>query len=75
MIVLALTMAAVLSFLWIVLMRCFAGIMVWTSISLIFILFGGLFGFTLYKYVTIKDLPSAEGNIFQVNITPDYVNV
>jgi choline transporter-like protein 2/4/5 len=75
MILLALAAAAILSFLWIVLMRWFAGIMVWTSISLLFILFGGLFGYTLYKYFDIKDSPAAQGNIFTVNITPDYAKV
>jgi choline transporter-like protein 2/4/5 len=49
MIGLAFLAATVVSFLWIVLMRFFAGIMVWTSIGLIFALFGGLFGYSLYK--------------------------
>ncbi len=53
--------------------RCFAGIMIWTSLCLLFVLFGGMFGYTLYKYFEVKDLPSAQGNIFSVNITPDYV--
>lgn len=72
MIVVAFVAAAVISFLWIVLMRFFAGIMVWTSIFLAGGLFGGLFGYTLYKYITVKDLPSAQGNVFMVNFTPDY---
>lgn len=72
MICLALLVAAITSFLWIVLMRFFAGVMVWTSIGLIFTLFGGLFSYTLWKYIIIKDHPMAQGNIFQVNFTPDY---
>ena len=68
----ALAVATIISFLWIVLMRFVAGIMVWTSIGLIFGLFGGLFGYTLYKYIVIRNLPSAQGNIFMVNFTPDY---
>ena len=60
--------AAFISFLWIVLMRFLTGIMVWTSIGLIFSIFGGLFGYTLYKYTIVKDLPTAQGNIFQVMI-------
>ncbi len=71
----ACALAAILSFTWIVLMRCLAGVMVWTSVALLFCFFGGLFGYTLYKYFEIKDLPSAQGNILTVNITPDYVNV
>ena len=70
----AMVAACITSFLWIILMRFFAGIMVWTSLGGIFVLFGGLFGWTLYKYIKIKDLPSAQGNIFQVNFTPDYGN-
>ena len=38
-----------LSFLWIVLMRFFAGIMVWTSIGTIFILVSGLLGYSVYR--------------------------
>ncbi len=69
----ALLTACFISFFWIVLMRFFAGIMVWTSLSLIFVLFGGLFGYSLFRYIKIKDMPSAQGNIFQVNITPHYM--
>ena len=68
----AMVAACIISFLWIILMRFFAGIMVWVSLGGICLLFGGLFGWTLYKYIKIKDLPTAQGNIFQVNVTPDY---
>ena len=46
--------------------------MVWTSLLLIVLLFGGLFGLSLYKYITLKDLPDSQGNIFQINFTSDY---
>jgi choline transporter-like protein 2/4/5 len=66
--------ACLVSFLWIVLMRFVAGVMIWTSIGLCFVAFGGLFGFTLHRYITFKDLPEATGNIFTVNWTPDFGN-
>ena len=68
----ALVGAAFVSFLWIVLMRFATGLMVWTSLGLVVAVFGGLFGFSLYKYIQIKDLPSSQGNVFQINFTPDY---
>ena len=40
--------------------------MVWSSLGLVVALFGGLFGFSLYKYIQIKDSPASQGNIFQV---------
>ena len=52
--------------------RFMTGLMVWTSLLLIVLLFGGLFGLSLYKYITLKDLPDSQGNIFQINFTPDY---
>ena len=39
-----------LSFFWIVLMRFFAGIMVWTSMGLVFILVSGLLGYSAYRF-------------------------
>ena len=50
-------------------MRCcrfVTGLMVWSSLGLVVALFGGLFGFSLYKYIQIKDSPASQGNIFQV---------
>ncbi len=41
---------SILSFFWILLMRCFAGIMVWTSIALVFLLVTGLLGYSTYRY-------------------------
>ena len=64
--------AAIVSFLWIVLMRFIAGVMVWTSVGLSLSIFGGLFGYCLYRYLIIKDIPDAQDNIFMVNFTPDY---
>ncbi len=72
MICVAYAAAAALSFIWIVAMRFVAGVMVWASIGLIFTLFGGLFSYTLYKYLLVRELPSAQGNIFTVNVTPNY---
>ena len=42
--------------------------MVWSSLGLVVALFGGLFGFSLYRYIQIKDSPASQGNIFQVCI-------
>ena len=73
MIGIGLTLAFVLSSLWIILMRFLTAIMVWTSIGLSFILMSGLFGFSLYKYLLIKDEPSKYENIFHVNYTPNFL--
>ena len=55
-------------------MRWVAGIMVWTSIGLIFILVSGLFGYSLYRYMMVKDVAASQISILQVNLTPDYLN-
>mgnify|MGYP001184644322 FL=1 len=73
MIGIGLALAFVLSSLWIILMRFLTAIMVWTSIGLSFILMSGLFGFSLYKYLLIKDQESEYENIFHVNYTPDFL--
>ena len=67
-----LILATFLSFLWIILMRFVAGLMVWASIGLSGMLFGGLFGYSLYKFIVIKNEGDEESkkNIFQVNFTP-----
>jgi len=67
-------LACVLSFVWILLMRFFTGIMVWTSIGLIFVLVSGLFGYSLHRYYQVKDITTNQINILQVNLTPDYLN-
>ena len=50
MIGLALVCSTVLSFFWIIMMRFLTGLMVWLSISLIFVLTGGLLGYCVYRY-------------------------
>lgn len=75
MIGLALIGACVLSFTWIVLMRLLAGVMVWLTIFLIFVMVGGLLGYSsyrLYDVWTNGDESSLE-NIAQVNFTPYYL--
>ena len=64
----ALVGACVLSFVWIVLMRFLASIMVWTSIVIVFLGSGALLGFCGYKlYFAYLDTdPKAVENIFQV---------
>jgi len=71
-----LILATILSFLWIILMRFMAGLMVWLSIGLSAMLFGGLFGYSLYRFFVIKNEGDAESekNIFQVNFTSDYLH-
>lgn len=66
-------LACILSFLWIVLMRCMAGVMVWTSIGLVFVLVAGLFGYSLHRYLLVKDVADAQGSILEINLTPDYL--
>ena len=64
----ALIGACVLSFVWIVLMRYLASLMVWTSIVIVFLGSGALLGFCGYKlYFAYLDTdPEAAKNIFQV---------
>ena len=68
MIGIALVGACVLSFVWIVLMRFLASLMVWTSIVIVFLGSGALLGFCGYKlYFAYLDTdPRAQENIFQV---------
>ena len=70
MIGIALIGACVLSFVWIVLMRFLASIMVWTSIVIVFLGSGALLGFCGYKlYFSYLDTdPDAVKNVFQVII-------
>jgi len=75
MIGLALIGACVISFIWIVLMRFLAGLMVWSSILLVFLGIGGLLGYSGYRlyFVWISDDPETLKNIFQLNWTPEIV--
>ena len=55
-------------------MRFFTGIMVWTSIFSIFVLVAGLFGYSIHRYLLVKDITASQINILQVNLTPDYLD-
>ena len=66
--------ATFISFIWVLLMRFIAGIMVWTGIFMVFFMAGGLFGYSLFRYHTAKSVADLQKNIFQVNITPSYFN-
>ena len=70
MIGIGLLLATILSYFWIILMRFMACIMIWLSIGLIFVLFGGLFGYSLYRYLydSTDDI-----SFLEVNFTPDYL--
>ena len=69
----ALIGACVLSFVWIVLMRFLASLMVWTSIVIVFLGSGSLLGFCGYKlYFAYLDTdPEALKNILQVTKTAE----
>ena len=49
MILLALVCAAIVSFVWILLMRFLTGIMVWTSVSLILFVVGASLAYSVYR--------------------------
>ena len=66
--------ATAVSFIWVVLLRFIAGIMIWTGIFMVFFMVGGLFGYSLFRYHTAKTVAELQKNIFQVNITPTYFN-
>ena len=74
MIGIGLILTFLLCMLWIFLMRFIAGILIWTSITSLFVLFAGLFGYSIYRcnQVYKNNDPDADNNIFGVNITPDY---
>jgi len=67
--------ACLISFVWIVLMRFLAGIMVWLSICVIFFGTGGLLAFCSYRLHLVWITPNQENmkNILEVNLTPYYV--
>ena len=69
------TGATFISFIWVLLMRFIAGIMVWTGIFMVFFMAGGLFGYSLFRYHEAKNgAEELQKNVFQVNITPSYFN-
>lgn len=68
--------ACLLSFIWIVLMRFLAGLMVWLSISIILLGTGGLLAYCSYELYGVWTNPtdSSMKNILQVSYTPEYFN-
>jgi len=74
MIGIGLILSFLLCMLWVFLMRFIAGILIWTSISVLFILFSGLFGYSVYRcdQVYKSGDPEADKGLLQVNLTPDY---
>jgi len=74
MIGIGLILAFLLCMLWIFLMRFIAGILIWTSILVLFVLFAGLFGYSVYRcdQVYKSGDEDADNSIFQVNYTPDF---
>ena len=64
--------ATVISFIWVIALRFIAGIMIWVGIGMVFVMVGGLFGYSLFRYYTAKNIAELQKNIFQVNITPAY---
>ena len=64
--------ATVVSFVWVILLRFVAGIMIWVGIGLVFFTVGGLFGYSLFRYESAKSIAELQKNIFEVNITPAY---
>ena len=73
----ALIGSTIVSFIWILFMRFFTGIMVWTSIVLIFVLVSGTLAYAVYRYMWILEHVSEEVSdltILDVNWTPEYFN-
>jgi len=71
----ALIGSTVTSFIWIILMRFFTGIMVWASIFLLFAVAGSTLAYSIYRYRWIIDhvnLEDSSKNIFEVDFTPEY---
>ena len=56
-----------ISFLWIFLMRFIAGVMIWLSLGLTIALLALSSAYTWMKYDDLKNVPDAEGSIFDVN--------
>jgi len=73
---LALIGACVISFVWILLMRFLAGVMVYTSILTVFLGVGSLLGYCSYNLYKIwpSDDPETNKNIFQLNWTPEIID-
>jgi len=73
----ALLGSTITSFIWIVLLRLFTGLMVWSSIFLLFFLASGTLAYSVYRYKWILDnvdMEQSDKTIFDVDFTPDYFN-
>ncbi|CAD5113685.1 DgyrCDS2846 [Dimorphilus gyrociliatus] len=69
-ILVGLGLAMLLSFIWIVLMRWLAGVIVWLTILLFVGLFGFATGYCGYRYWQMKDDPEHEGSLeFSTNLS------
>merc|ERR1719391_9661 len=69
----ALIGSSLTSFIWIILLRFFTGIMVWASIFLLFAVAGSTLAYSIYRYRWIIDhvnLEDSSKNIFEVDFTP-----
>lgn len=67
-ILLGIVIAMILSFIWIVLIRCLGGFMIWLSLFSMLGLFSVACGFSFYKYKDLKGIPGSDDPIhFTVN--------
>ena len=66
--------ATIISFIWVVLLRFIAELMIWIGIGLVLVMVGGLFGYSLFRYEDAKNVAELQKNLFEVNITPAYFN-
>jgi len=71
----ALIASTVTSFIWIIFLRFFTGIMVWASIFLLFAVAGSTLAYSVYRYQWILNNVNIEDSsktIFDVDFTPEY---
>lgn len=59
-ILMGIVFAMVLSFIWIVLIRCLGGLMIWLSLFFMLALFSVACGFSFYRYKDLKGVPGSE---------------
>lgn len=71
-ILLFLLLAVIISFVWLVLMRWIAGILVWITLVAVVGLMAATIGYSFHRYVKLKDLPQT-GN-FQFSTDAQYYN-
>ena len=48
--------------------------MVWLGLGLVFVMVGGLFAYSVYRYETAKTVVELQKNILEVNFTAEYFN-